>query len=378
MTRLSIIIIFIFSPFWLLIQKGETVHYKKSKEISHNVSVHHPGKGKENIEEAILVEIQNKKGISVGYYMNVESVICIQKVCKIVPVRIYWNAIGEYQKYEMEDGVTLEKYEADVFASEDYIKLNTILANKNSPFKNVNVDEILTVPDETHNDIDAVSGATALELNEEDTVPGAALTCYTLWHWAYGDIQSIIRNITGLSCKSKDFESFLQNDNLKLKLFSIEQLTVTELYKKDLVEIATKQTTNNPKLLKATITYLEKAPDKTYFSGIFELIKKEVSQQSISGLNSLLNTKREIPKGYLDELSNLATSFSTFQQVSLFLRLMKAKNSNSNQVVKNVFPLLENDFIIGRSIYWFLKNQELNQNETEVLINFQKKHKDQL
>jgi len=132
-------------PLWVFIQSGNTISENKTKEITHNIAVHHPGKGRDNIEHVELVEIQNKKGLSVEFYMDVESVICLEEVCKIVPVRIYWNNIGEYIKYELEDGVTLEKYEADFFEKEDYSKLQSILSNFNSPFKNVRVDEILKV-----------------------------------------------------------------------------------------------------------------------------------------------------------------------------------------------------------------------------------------
>lgn len=365
-------------PFWIFTQSGNTIYKEKLTEIKHKIPVHHPGKGDDNMECVELVEVQNKNGFSTTYYMNVESVICIKNVCKVVPVRIYWDNIGAYKKYELEEGVTLEKYEADFFEKEDYIKLQHVLSNENSPFKNVKVDEILTVPDETHNDVDAVSGATALELNEEDTVPGAALTCYTLWHWTYGDIQSIIRNLTGVSMSSRDFKTLLLNENLDLKLFSIEQLTATNLYKKKLVEEVIQQTSLNAKLLKSTINYFEKSPAKTYFSGMINLFDLGNKQQKIAVLSSFLNTKFQMPKGYLDSLSNRVTSFTSYQEISIFLRLMKSKNSNSNNVVKNVFPLLDSEFIIGRSVYWFLKNQELTLEEKEVLKGFQQKHKDQL
>ncbi|UMB54040.1 hypothetical protein MKD41_00850 [Lutibacter sp. A64] len=310
--------------------------------------------------------------------MDVKSVICLENVCKVIPVRVYWNNLGQYLKYELNEGATLEKYEADLFEKEDYIKLHAILLNENSPFKSVQVDEILKVTDESHNEVDAVSGATALDLNEEDTVKGAALTCYTLWHWTHGDIQSIIRNITGLSCKSKDFKSFLKDDDVKLKLFSIEQLVATNFYKKDVTETVIKETIKNPTLTKASINYLENASKNIYLSASLRLIKKGTNLQKILVLNSLLNTKKEISKSYLDELSNEASGLNSFQEVSLFLKLMRIKNSNSKKVKQNVFPLLKQDFIIGRNVYWFLKEQKLNKDEIIILNEFQKQYKNEL
>lgn len=378
MVRINIILYWFFFPCWLVHHDGEIVQFKNSIEIFHDVKVQHPGKGKDNIEEAILVEIQNKKGISVAYYMDVESVICIQKVCKIVPVRIYWNAIGEYQQYEMEEGITLEKYEADIFEEQDYIKLNSILANINSPFKEVNVDEILKVPDETHNDIDAVSGATAIELDEKDTVPGAALTCYTLWHWANGEIISVIQDFTAQSFKASNFESYLVSAKGQQQLFALEKLAAKKLFNKALVKNAIDEVSKNEILLKPTINYMEQADEKIYFSALEQLFLEGNNKQKIAVLTSLLNTTKIVSKKQLDRLSRYTLNLDSFQAVSVYLRLMNQKNANSSVVIKNTWPLLEDDMLIARNAYWFLKKQDITVAQQEILKDFQQKHKDQL
>lgn len=378
MVRINIILYWFFFPCWLVHHDGEIVQFKNSIEIFHDVKVQHPGKGKDNIEEAILVEIQNKKGISVAYYMDVESVICIQKVCKIVSVRIYWNAIGEYQQYEMEEGITLEKYEADIFEEQDYIKLNSILANINSPFKEVNVDEILKVPDETHNDIDAVSGATAIELDEKDTVPGAALTCYTLWHWANGEIISVIQDFTAQSFKASNFESYLVSAKGQQQLFALEKLAAKKLFNKALVKNAIDEVSKNEILLKPTINYMEQADEKIYFSALEQLFLEGNNKQKIAVLTSLLNTTKIVSKKQLDRLSRYTLNLDSFQAVSVYLRLMNQKNANSSVVIKNTWPLLEDDMLIARNAYWFLKKQDITVAQQEILKDFQQKHKDQL
>ncbi|SDW30509.1 hypothetical protein SAMN05444411_101451 [Lutibacter oricola] len=368
----------LFFPVWVFFQSGESSYSSEFKKIEHEITVAHPGNEDNGLEQSTLVEVRNKKGMAVEFYMNVESVICVKSVCKVVPVRIFWNNLGEYQKYELDKGVTLEKYEADLFEKQDYVKLHSILSNLDSPFKNVRIDEILTVADETHNDVDAVSGATALELDEEDTVPGAALTCFTLWHWAHGDIETIIRNFTGKSLKKQVFKNYLTSIKENEQLFAIEQLLETKNYKKNLVDAVINETSKNDNLLRSTFKYINNASDKKYFQAIEKLFLKGNEKQKIIALNSLLNSKRSVSSKYLDGLSKEVLSLKTYQEISIFLRLMKAKNSNSQEVIKHTIPLLDKDLLIARSVYWFLKDKNLSDKQQKKLAVFYSKNKNQL
>ena len=158
---------FVKTYLWILLPlfliSGAEVPLNSTKPIQHKIVVNHPGE-KESVA-VILNQNVDENGLPTDYYMDVQSVICLEQVCKVIPVRIFWNNLGEYQRYELENGATLEKYEDAIFDPEDYPKLHSILANIASPFKDVYIDEILTVVDD---ESDAISGATALELDEED------------------------------------------------------------------------------------------------------------------------------------------------------------------------------------------------------------------
>ena len=67
--------------------------------------------------------------------MYVETVVCGDSQCKIDTVKIYWNALGYYDRLVVPFGVELEKAEGKKFDSKDYEKLNTILSNKKLQFK---------------------------------------------------------------------------------------------------------------------------------------------------------------------------------------------------------------------------------------------------
>ncbi|QVY65630.1 hypothetical protein [Polaribacter sp. Q13] len=367
--------------FWILVPllliSGVDIPVDPYKTIQHKIEITHPGE-KEAVT-IILIQNIDENGLPISYYMDVQSVICLEKVCKIIPVRIFWNDIGEYQKYELEEGATLEKYEDAVFESQDYLKLQTILANVNSPFKDVFIDEILTVVDKhSDEDTDAVSGATALELDEKDTVPGAALTCFTLWHWANGDIVQKIKEITGESVSEQQLKVFLVDENQAYFKIALHDLERRKNYTTPFIKVITKRVLEEEILLKSTFAYIEKAPANIYFSATEEVFVKGKTAQKLAAIRSLKLINYKVSSSYLDRLSNQIPKLSSYQEVSFFLDVIQAKNPISKKVVENVLPLLKSDFITARRAYWFLKNQQLSATQKELLQNFEKENKSSL
>ncbi|MEP0213871.1 MAG: hypothetical protein ABJD66_11685 [Cellulophaga sp.] len=363
----------------LFTDKSAKRHLIQSKnEIKHHIKVHHPGKGQNNIEDAVLVEVKGKNNLAVSYYMDVESVICYENLCKIVPVRIIWNTIGEYQKYELAKGVALEKYEGEPYTEEDYIKTQKILLDGDSPFKSIRIDEILTTV-KSHDIVDAVAGETLLELNKEDTVDGASLTCYTLWHWAHGAVVEKIKEVTASNFSSKEYVAYLNSGNLQKQLFAITQLENQKIYKKDVVEAVKKQTLVNDQLIRSSVQYLEKNNSSVYLSILKTFITKGNSKLKIAVLNSLLHSNLELSSTYLADVSLILSSKVTYQEMSLFLRLLQKNNAAvSKQVLNKLMPLLQKDILISRNVYWFLQDKNLTASQKNILASFAKKHKNQL
>jgi hypothetical protein len=366
--------------FWLILPlffiNGSEVSIDSNKTIQHKIVVHHPG---EKVAVTVILN-QNidENGLPIAYYMDVESVICLEQVCKVIPVRVFWNNIGEYQKYTLEDGATLEKYEDDFFEIQDYSKLQSILSNKNSPFKDVYLDEILTVPHVNETNADAVSGATALELDEKDTVPGAALTCYTLWHWANGEIVQIIKEITGKSVSNQQLQGFLVDKNQTYYYIALKDLERRESYTKTVVNIIINRVLKDEFLLKSTFNYLKNSPSEIYFLASKEVFMKGETAQKLAVIKSLQSIHFQISKTYLDTLSNEVSKLNSYQEVSFFLDLIDAKNSNSKEVIENVFQLLKSDFIVARRAYWFLKKENLTAIQQNGIDDFYQKNKNKL
>ncbi|MCL5245324.1 hypothetical protein M4I21_05860 [Cellulophaga sp. 20_2_10] len=352
---------------------------QSKNEIKHHIKVHHPGKGQNNIEDAVLVEVKGKNNLPVSYYMDVESVICYENLCKIVPVRIIWNTIGEYQKYELAEGVALEKYEGEPYAEEDYSKTQKILLDGDSPFKSIRIDEILTTV-KSHDIVDAVAGETLLELNEEDTVHGASLTCYTLWHWAHGPVVDKIKEVTASNFSSKEYVAYLNSGNRQKQLFAIAQLENKKIYTKNVLVALEKQTLAANELIRSSIQYLEKSEPTVYTSTLKTFLQEGNDVLSVASLQSLLNSKVPVTSNYVTSLSKLLSKEVTYQEVTLFIRLLKQQKNAlySTELVANFIPLLQKDILISRNVYWFLQDQNLTASQKNTLASFAKKHKNQL
>ena len=346
------------------------------KEIRHEITIKHPGE--KYAVPTTLTEVQNADGLPVEYYMAVESVICLAEVCKVIPVTLYWNNIGDYQRYELQKGATLEKYEADFFEPEDYKKLDRILKDNYSPFSDVFIEDIWNVPDTNKEDVDAISGATILELDEKDTVPGAALTCYTLWHWANGNIVAVIQDKTGESVSNKQLKTFISSKNETYFNIAMNALIERNLYSEDFTSLIIERVQKDDFILREAFIYLDNTPTELYLNTISKLFFDGEKLQKLAVIRSLKTSKLEISKSFYDQLSSEFINLKSFHEVSALIDLMETKNPKSSEVNKNILSLLDSEFLIARRAYWFLSNRELTSIQKKKLEAFQKEHKERL
>lgn len=352
---------------------SQTLGFKK---IVHKVSLANPVDTKEGPSDYSIVEKVRKSGEPKEYYMDVQSVYCLDSVCKVVPVRLYWDILGNYKRYRLFATYQLEKNKGKPFTKGNYEKLDQILHDKNSPFKSVSINEIMQV----HNadGVDAVSGATTLIMDENATVKGAALTCFTLWHWVNGDVTDSIRQISGNALTISQLRSYL-NANNDFKRFAVEQLTMRHAFDPKTVAAVIYDSISSPAdWSKLQISYLKQSPDDIYFSSIQHLLDSGNENQRVASLNALLTTQRKVPENYFDELCVVLPKMDSYQVVDLFLKLMEYKNQGSQTAIEKSLLLLDKDILIARRAFWFLTKNTLTKKQEESVRNFKMKYKDYL
>lgn len=343
------------------------------KEKHYWMDIKHPGSTNKTIEHLALIE--NSEG---EFYMDVPSVYCHANVCKMDTVRIFWNNIGFYKRFELDTGVKLEKGKDRLFTSQDYEKLHTILQNENSPFKEVQINDIVVVDEAIHGEVDSYSGATVLELDEKESIEGASLTCYTLWNWVHSSIKDSIRRITGDALSTKQLLSYLSK-NEKEKLFAIEQLSKKGIYKKQAIfAIINLRIEDNSKLNKLRLHYFEQADSKIYFNSILKIFEVGRAGQKSLYFQSLRKTNKAFPAGFLESLSLESSNFNSYQEVNLFLNLVEEKGISSSVTIGNIMPLLDKNILISRRAYWYLSKQKISPDQQKELDAFRKGNQDYL
>lgn len=346
-------------------------------ESPYEIQVVHPGIDLTETIGKTIVRSSCNLGEVPEFYMDVESVVCGDSQCRIDIIRMYWDELGFYKRLEIPDDVELEKAEGASFSAADYQKLDSILSERNSSLKNVQKYEV--TGSETSEGIDALAGAT-IALDTKSYVKGAVWTCYTLWHWANGNITANIRNLTGDTMTADALINYLEHESLAHKIFGLEQLIrLQHQNNKTTKEVLQLASNENQKVQKLIIEYVEQLPSDSYFESITSLLNTGKDKASLLALGSLLESERNPSEEFLSSLSNQLSNCKSYQQIDLFLKVIEKKKSISNKSLSNIVALLEReDFLIARRAYWFLSKQELSTQGKNRLQTFYNENSEKL
>lgn len=158
---------------------------------------------KANNEDIDLFQIIDKKGIPQYYYTDIYKYPCKgEKECKMMNLRMYWDAFGNYLTFELRDEVGLTKINHKPFTAKNYIKLQKILNNADSELQYCDYENLTIKETENQYHLDAISGATNTDFTF-DYINGAIKTTYALWQMAQGDLGLKINELTNQFCKQQ-------------------------------------------------------------------------------------------------------------------------------------------------------------------------------
>lgn len=342
-----------------------------------------------NAEQRESSPIPTKSGNS--YYMDVESVFCGEDICKVDFVRIFWDELGFYQRFELKPKVKLEKGDGEDFTQQDYQKLHKNLLNRQNGLGNLYKSELVKT-DGGGNAVDALSGAT-VALNKQDYVEGAIWTCYTLWHFANGELPQIIRNITAKNFTTKALVALLFQPEKREQYFAIEQLTRRKIKsEKDIAQVLMQYSATDKTLAQLIIHYVETLPAPQYFSAILKLLNNNNSDLRLYALTSLTSSNHKADTVFYQTLTQQVTAWTSYQNISLYFEHLTSTEIKNTLVIRPLTALLKHqNFSVARDAYWFLDEYE-NQQEQESstdntqtannvkqrLIQFYQQHQNQL
>ena len=119
--------------------------------------------------------------LPVFYFIDIETGVCYDHVCKPAFLRIFWDASGSFLGFKIPDNTPLTKVNHVEFTAYDYYLLFSILNNPHSILGKMHHDELTSNKGNAKNEMDGTTGATTV-IDKNAVVSGAVFTCYTLWH----------------------------------------------------------------------------------------------------------------------------------------------------------------------------------------------------
>ncbi|VGO13622.1 hypothetical protein PDESU_02179 [Pontiella desulfatans] len=368
--------------------------------VPHRIVVKHPGIDANKPRPHSLSQALDERGYPVGYSMEVDSVVCLDGLCKVVRVMMDWDALGGFRGYFVADGSVLEKAlvpdrnaatkkmawtglpggipsERDqawaAFTEEDHAKLHRILRDRSSVLRTQRISELTGYRDKSR--VDGMSGATPLTLREA-VVEGAALSSYHLWHWANGGVGEAAMELTHQNCSAELLESFLARDDPRFILFALEHLQRHQLFAPSFVsQVIDVMSGGDQVHIDAGLAYLRSAlPDSDAFYEKLARLFKQSDGETRIYLLGLLGAELTISGAQLDKFSEGLTETDTYYELHLFLNLIEKHQHVSEPLLMEVSRFLENEnFFIARRAYWYLEKQSLNEQMAETLTAFQEK-----
>lgn len=361
-------------PIFLLLGTYERSYCQDTSYF--DVRILHPGISESDSVEMLLAQVVLNKEV-MYYFMDVKSVVCGDKYCKIDQVRIYWDPFGIYDTIQLEENVDLEKAKGLPFSEQDYNQLNSILADQNSLLRELTKHEITgKLPGDG---FDAVSGAT-YPLPHGTCVKGSAWTTYTLWHWVNNnDVVTKIRDLSGDLFDLADFHTLLESGNKAERNFVFEQLIRLKQFDSKTVSLSLPAMERSIEDLKSGLDYLEYCNPSHYEHGMINLINESNSRGKIYCYNTVLNAEKPLPGTFILELARCATNSDSYQEIDLFFRLLERKNKGTTEIHQLILPLLEStNFLIARRAYYYLSKQELTRKQERSIGAFKRRHSEKL
>ena len=348
----------------------------------HLVTINHPAFGEDHPREFYLSEVRRDQSKLEGYFLDAESVICVDHRCRIVPVRLFWDELGNYQKYELSEGTILEKKEGKPFLPEDYDRLHEILKDKSSPYRNLSYYAITHEKVLGEGEVDAVTGATAIVLDKTKTVEGGAWSCYTLWHWANGEIIQEIHRITGAATSNRKLLIYLESEHHERKTFALHELTRRKEHNWEIVEAVVNQASkeiSDPLFFKNTLVYLQKAESVPFYKSMKKLLEASSVDRRMVLWNTILKYDSSPVMGYFDNVYERLLESRNYQEFDLFLTVLERKKSTTTNLIEKMMPLLEENYsVLNRRIYWFLSDLKLSDSQDQILKTYYEENADDL
>lgn len=177
----------------------------------------------DSIRYALFV-LEDTEGTARQYMAEIFTPVCHTNKCYPVYINFYWDLLGNFQHFEMPEGEILTKLDHIPFEEKDYDKLEAILSNENSILGDYSIsDLVVSTTTADANGVDAVTGATSKTIQNE-VIPGAVYSCYTLWQLAHGSLAERTRSHTVSNYTDQTLVRFLESGHHPYQYWALDKI----------------------------------------------------------------------------------------------------------------------------------------------------------
>jgi hypothetical protein len=323
-------------------------------------------------EDSILMEVElvyNAQDMPDYYFSHIKTPVCEDSLCHLVEIDLYWDLLGNFQKYEVPPHWPLTKFDHEEFSEEDYEKLQKILLDKHSLLEDQKVEDLIDENTKLVSaEVDAVTGATKKSV-EKAVVSGAVYTVYTLWHIVNGEISKKITPHTESLWNEALLQNFLQSGHYPYLYYALDHIPVSQYadYMPDIL----------PMLDEENVFVARYAIEKIPFA-IFEDENWQISlvnrypHLNYKSQDKLLQRLKSVPVTgeSMNLLSQQLDQLSEHQLDEMLALFIQNKTALSENTVDQIVALVYHDnAMYAEKGYETLQKLQLKSKKTEKAIN---------
>jgi hypothetical protein len=329
--------------------------------------------------DSIPMEVElvfDADGLPDHYHCQVNTPVCDDGLCRSLILDVYWDLLGNFNRFEVPEFPPLTKWDHLEFTREDYLKLEEILRNKNSVLGTVWDVNTLFDPDtkKISEKVDAVTGATR-ETIKNAVVPGAVYSSYTLWHIVNGEIPIAIQGYTESYRGPALISKFLLSDNYHYHYNALDYL-LSEGYEGHLGELPRMLEKSDPFVARLAVSQF---PQSWLDNGQFQLAvtklmgRLDYRAQEIwldrlvdvrvrgETLEQLTTDPDRFSQHQLQQVLKLCDDNRSRLSTASIARLGSLLQHHNEAVVQGTYRILEKHATENRNARKILRNHEKSQ-----------------
>ncbi|MEK6481499.1 hypothetical protein WJR50_28405 [Catalinimonas sp. 4WD22] len=327
-------------------------------------------------QDSIRMEVElvyNEGDLPDHYFSHVRTPVCEDGLCDLLVIDLYWDLLGNFQKYETVSGRPLTKFDHEPFSEEDHEKLQKILTDSRSLLGENELSDLIDENTKVvSEEVDAVTGATKKTV-EKAVVSGAVYSTYVLWHIVHGEIAEKIPEHTQSLWNKDLLKHFLDSDNYPYQYYALDQLTA-EQYEEYMPEIL--RMIDGERVF-VNLYVLNHLPEQLLENKPWQLaLAKRFPNLSYRIQNKLLERliQVELRGESMEILADAMSSMNGNQLETVLGIFQKNKVSLTDKTIRKLTALLEQDNLYADKVYQALKAMQLKDKEVRQAMQHYEKN----